>query len=162
MLRCINTANSVLFHMSIEINQTNYGIRNIMTKCKHTVMTLISSILPGVSWRSANWTATQWYMGRNFSWRAASFFWSSAFSSGFSCGLLGFSTIWMHALSSRCIVFSRSFLQNLISTVPSGSKTPPLQSEDQKFCFYFFLLRERKILFILISDIYKLHQYACL
>ena len=130
MLHCINTANSVIFHTSRKIKQKHYGIRrNLMTKCKHTVMTPISSILPGVSWRSANWTATWWYMGSNFSWRAASFFWSSAFSSGFSCGLLSFSTIWMHALSRRCIVFSRSFLRNLISTVPSGSKTPPLQIE---------------------------------
>ena len=36
-----------------------------MTKCKHTVMTPVSSILPGVSWRSANWIATWWYMGSN-------------------------------------------------------------------------------------------------
>ena len=74
MLHCINTANSVIFHSSRKIKQKNYGIRNLMTKCKHTVMTPISSILPGVSWRLANWIATWWYMGSNFSWRAASFF----------------------------------------------------------------------------------------
>ena len=54
---------------------------------------------------------------------------SALCSSGESRGLLSFSTSCLHVGSIRLMVFCRSRLRNLISTVPSGSNTPPLQSQ---------------------------------
>ena len=137
MLRFINTANSVIFHMCSKIKQKKYGFRNLMIKCKHTVViiTPISSILPGVSWRSGNWIATRWYMG-------VTFLGDLPDSSGVMPFRLDSAVDCLVSLESGCMPYPdaaqsslNTFCGTLFSTVPSCSKTPPLQIESQKFSF---------------------------
>mmetsp|Transcript_9518 Transcript_9518/g.24534 ORF Transcript_9518/g.24534 Transcript_9518/m.24534 type:complete len:212 (-) Transcript_9518:3090-3725(-) len=80
-------------------------------------------IRTGVSCISANDTAIWWYIGASNLYRASISFLMATASSGEAT--LSFSASGPYTGSKRAIATTTAFFRNLISTVPSASRTPP-------------------------------------